>query len=81
MGFQTKSSPGLTLLDQSTNLESDFESISSTIPTKIQPKPSKIDLIGPFTDNAGFQLVTNSGNAQPKITFGTTAPSHSLRCP
>ena len=80
MGFQTKSSPGLTLLEQATTPESDSESIFSTIPTQIQPKPSKIDLIGPFTNNTGFHLVTSS-NTQPKILIDTTAPPYPPRYP
>ena len=59
---ETKYTPGWTLPDQSTTLESDFESVTSSIPTKIQTKPSKIDRVRPFNNNAGFHLVTNSGN-------------------
>ena len=78
MDFQTKTSPGLALLEQPTTLESDFESIASTITTKNRNKPSKIDRVGPFTDNAGFHLVTHSGNTQPKIKSNTTAPPRPL---
>ena len=79
MSFQTKTTPALVLLEQPTTLESDFESIASTIPTKIQIKLSNIDLVGPFTDNAGFHLVTISGSTHPKIKSDTTAPPHPLR--
>ena len=81
MGFQTKTPPGLALLVQPTTIESDSEFIASTIPTQNRNKPSKIDHVGPFTDNAGFHLVTHSGNTQPKIKSNTTAPPRPLRYP
>ena len=81
MVFQSKYSPGLTLLDHTAPVESDSESVTSTIPTKNRNKPSKIDRVGPFTNNAGFHLVTHSGNTQPKIKSITTAPPHPLQYP
>ena len=51
MDFITKHTPGWTLPDQATTLESDFESVTSKIPNKIQTKPSKIDRVRPFKDN------------------------------
>ena len=50
MGFQTNT-PGWTLPDQATTLESDFESVTSNIPTKFQTKPSKIDRVRPFNNS------------------------------
>ena len=81
MGFQLKSLPSLILPDRrSTPLESDSESIISTIPTKKQTKWSKNASVRPVNDNNGFHLVL-SNNIQPKITSGTTAPPHPLRYP
>ena len=81
MVFQAKYVPGLTLPDHTAPVESDFESVTSTIPTKNRNKPSKIDQVGPFTDNAGFHLVTHRGNTQPKLKSITTAPPRQLRYP
>ena len=79
MGFQTNIPQGLTLADLTTPVESDSESVISTIPTKSQLKPSKIDVVRPFQDNTGFHLVSSSNNTQPKISFNTHAPPHPSR--
>mmetsp|Transcript_26990 Transcript_26990/g.30248 ORF Transcript_26990/g.30248 Transcript_26990/m.30248 type:complete len:185 (+) Transcript_26990:4409-4963(+) len=81
MVFQTKYSPGLTLPDHTAPVKSDSDSVTSTIPTKNRNKPSKIDRVGPLTDNAGFHLVTCRGNTQPKLKSITTAPPRPLRYP
>ena len=48
---ETKYTPGWTLPDQATTLELDFESVPSSIPTKIQTKPSKIDRVRLVNNN------------------------------
>ena len=80
MVFQTKYSPGLTLPDHTTPVESDFESITSTIPTKIQLKRSKNDPVRPVNNNDGYYLVSSS-KTQPKIKPDTTAPPLPSRYP
>ena len=79
MVFQPKYSLGLILSDHTTPVEPGSESVTSTIPTKRQNKPSKIDRVGQVIDNAGFQLVTNSGNTQPKTKTKSFAPPHPIR--
>ena len=81
MVFQQKISLGLIFPDHTNPVESDSELVTSTIPTKNQTKPSKIDQLGPFVDNSGFHLVTNSGNTQPKIRRSTHAPPHPIQYP
>ena len=79
MVFQTKYSLGLIFPDDTTPVESDSESVTSTIPTKNQNKPSRIEQVGPFIDNAGFRLVTNSGTTQLKIKTNSPAPPRLIR--
>ena len=81
MVFQPKITLGLIFPDHTNPVKSDSESVTSTIPTKNQTKPSKIDRLGPFVDNAGLHLLTNSGNTQPKIKRSTHAPPHPIRYP
>ena len=81
MVFQPKITLGLIFLDHMNPVESDSESVTSTIPIKNRTKPSKIDRLGPFVDNAGFHLVTNSSTTQPKINQVIHAPPHPIRYP
>ena len=81
MVFQPKYSLGLIFPDHTTPVESDSESITSTIPTKRQTKPSKIDQVGQVINNAGFHLVTNSGHTQPKIKTKSPAPPRPIHYP
>ena len=81
MVFQPKISLELIFPDHTNLVESDSESVTSTIPTKNQNKPSKIDQLGPFIDNTGFHLVTNSGNTQPKIKISTPTPPNPIQYP
>jgi len=72
MDCETKYTPGWMLPDQATTLESDFGSITSSIPTKIQTKPSKIDRVRPFNDNAGFHCgFTTTEEKDEKNDFHT----------
>ena len=74
MVIKTKYSLGLIFPDDTAPVEPDFESVTSTIPTKNQNKPPRIEQVGPFIDYAGFRLVTNSGTTQPKIKTNSHAP-------
>ena len=71
----------MTLADLTTPVESDYKSVTSTIPTKNQLKPSKIDQVRLFQDNTGFHLVSSSNNTQPKISSNTHAPTHPSQYP
>ena len=62
MVFQPKYLLGLIFPDHTNPVESDSKSVTSTTLTKLQYKPSKIDRISQFIDNAGFHLVINSGH-------------------
>ena len=73
MDFQTKYIPSLTLLDQTARLESDSESVTSTILTKNQFKQFKNDSVRPVDKNDVYHLVS-SINTQPKIRSNTPAP-------
>ena len=72
---------GMTLVGFTTPVESDSESVTSTISTKNQFKPSQIDQLRPINNNDGYHLVSSSSNTQPKITSVTTAPPHPPRYP
>ena len=76
----TKYLPGPTLLDQNEPLDSDSDSVTSTIPTNSHLKRSTTDPVRPSITNDGYQLVSSS-KTQPKLTANTLAPPHPLRYP
>ena len=81
MVFQTKYSPGLTLPDHTTPVESDSKSFTLTIPTKIQLKRSKNDPVRPVNNNDGYHVISSSNNTQPKISSNNPAPPHPSQYP
>ena len=79
MGFQTKYSPGSTLLDHTKPRESDSDSVTSTIPTKNQIKRPKTDPLRVVNTNDGYHLVSSSSSKKPKIHPVTHAPLHPIQ--
>ena len=67
MGFQSTFAPSLTLPDRSTPLESDSESITSTIPTKNQLKRSKNAQVRLVNNNDEYHLVSSSSNTLMRL--------------